>query len=49
MVGEGLIAELLLSRFRLARRRYGLTRKIGQLRTDLFKVPPRPGDQLSLF
>jgi DNA repair photolyase len=49
MVGEGPVANILIDRFRLARRRFGLDRKIAPLRTDLFKVPPRPGDQLSLF
>ena len=27
----------------------GLDRDLPQLRTDLFRVPDRPGDQLSLF
>jgi DNA repair photolyase len=49
MVGEGPVADMLIDRFRLARRRCALDRKIAPLRTDLFKVPPRPGDQLSFF
>jgi DNA repair photolyase len=49
MVGEGPVADMLIDRFRLARRRFGLDRKIEPLRTDLFKVPPSPGDQLSFF
>jgi DNA repair photolyase len=49
MVGEGPVADMLVDRFRLARRRFGLDRKIAPLRTELFKVPPRPGDQLSFF
>jgi DNA repair photolyase len=49
MVGEGPVADMLIDRFRLARRRFGLDRKIGALRTDLFKVPPSSGDQLSFF
>jgi DNA repair photolyase len=49
MVGEGPIADMLINRFRLARRRLGLDRKIEALRTDLFKVPPSHGDQLSFL
>lgn len=49
MVGEGPVADMLIDRFRKARRRYGLDAKIGPLRTDLFQVPPAAGDQLSLF
>jgi DNA repair photolyase len=49
MVGEGPVADILIDRFRLARRKFALDRKIALLRTDLFKVPPRPGDQLSFF
>jgi DNA repair photolyase len=49
MVGEGPVADILIDRFRKARRRYGLDRRIGPLRTDLFKVPPAPGDQLTLL
>jgi DNA repair photolyase len=49
MVGEGQVANMLVDRFRLARRRFGLDRKIGPLRVDLFKPPPKAGDQLALF
>lgn len=49
MVGEGPVADMLISRFRLARRRLGLDRKIAPLRTDLFRVPPKAGDQLAMF
>jgi DNA repair photolyase len=49
MVGEGPIADMLVSRFRLARRRFGLDQRVTPLRTDLFRVPPKTGDQLSLF
>lgn len=49
MVGEGPVAELIRQRFHMARRRLGLDRKIGMLSTELFAVPPRAGDQLSLF
>jgi DNA repair photolyase len=49
MAGEGPIAKLLSTRFSLASRRFGLREDIRSLRTDLFKVPPGPGDQLSLL
>jgi DNA repair photolyase len=49
MVGEGPVADMLINRFRLARRRFGLDRKVSPLRTDLFIVPPTAGDQLTLF
>ena len=49
MVGEGPVADMLIDRFRLARRRFGLDRKMAPLRTELFKVPPKPSDQLSFF
>jgi hypothetical protein len=51
MVGEGPVADMLISRFRLARRRFGLDQKVPPppLRTDLFKVPSKSGDQLTLF
>jgi DNA repair photolyase len=49
MVGEGPVAEMLMDRFRLARRQFGLNQKIASLRTDLFKIPLKAGDQLSLW
>src|ERR1700744_562619 len=49
MVGEGPVADIMIARFRAARRRFGLDGKMAPLRTDLFKVPPKPGDQFSLF
>lgn len=49
MRGQGRHAELLRSRFKIALRRYGLGDDLPPLRTDLFRVPPKPGDQLSLF
>jgi DNA repair photolyase len=49
MVGEGPVADMMIARFRAARRRFGLDGKMAPLRTDLFKVPPRAGDQLSLL
>ena len=49
MTGEGLFAEMMKQRFEVATRRLGLARDLPPLRTDLFRVPPRSGDQLSLF
>jgi len=49
MRGEGAYAELLGQRFKVISNRLGLTENLRPLRCDLFKVPPKPGDQLSLF
>lgn len=49
MTGEGLMAGLLAQRFRLACRRLGLDGALAPLDCRGFAVPPRPGDQLSLF
>ena len=49
MRGEGVHADLIAARFRTAARRLGLDRAAEPLRGDLFRIPPRPGDQLSLF
>jgi DNA repair photolyase len=49
MTGQGLWAELIRKRADLARRRLGLDAGLPPLRTDLFRAPPRPGDQLSMF
>ena len=49
MRGEGVWARLIDQRFRLAAARHGLDRRLPPLRTDLFRPPPRPGDQLRLF
>ncbi|MCB5198007.1 PA0069 family radical SAM protein [Loktanella sp. TSTF-M6] len=49
MTGQGEWARLIRQRFDLAARRLGLARHLPPLRSDLFAVPPRPGDQLSLF
>ena len=48
MRGEGVHAELIARRFKAAVRRFGLDRPRPPLRTDLFSVPVRTGDQLSL-
>jgi DNA repair photolyase len=49
MRGEGTWSNLIGRRFDLAIRRLGLDRDLPPLRTDLFRLPPRAGDQLSLF
>lgn len=49
MTGSGQWAALLRNRFELACRRHGLSRRLPPLRTDLFRAPPRAGDQLDLF
>ena len=49
MRGEGPIASLLASRFSNAKRRYGLDAVRPPLDTSQFRVPPKAGDQLSLF
>lgn len=49
MRGEGHYARLIDQRFRLTVKRLGLATALPPLRTDLFAVPPRPGDQLELF
>jgi hypothetical protein len=49
MRGEGPYAELIARRFRLAAERLGLGQRRYALDTSKFRVPPRAGDQLSLF
>ena len=49
MRGEGVHARMIAARFDAAARRLGLDRPSAPLRTDLFRFPPRKGDQLSLF
>lgn len=50
MKGQGVFGELIRQRFQVACRRFGLAqREQPELRTDLFRVPPRPGTQGSLF
>ncbi len=49
MRGQGPYAQVVARRFELAARRQGLDRAQPALRTDLFRPPPAPGDQLSLF
>ncbi|MEM9756069.1 MAG: PA0069 family radical SAM protein [Pseudomonadota bacterium] len=49
MMGEGVYARLLRDRFDRATRALGLAATLPPLRTDLFKPPPRLGDQLQLL
>ena len=49
MKGEGVEAELLHQRFRLARKRLGYASESPALDASRFAPPPRAGDQLSLF
>ncbi|RVV98799.1 PA0069 family radical SAM protein [Mesobaculum littorinae] len=49
MRGEGIHARMIAERFDLAARRLGLDGPMPGLRTNLFRVPPRVGDQLTLF
>ncbi len=49
MTGTGIWAELLQTRFKRAIRALGLAERLAPLRTDLFAVPPKAGDQLTLF
>ena len=49
MRGQGLWAELIHRRADLARKRLGLGEGLPALRCDLFRPPPKAGDQLTLF
>ena len=49
MRGEGPYAAMIAQRFRAAVKRNGLDREQPDLRCDLFRVPVKPGEQLSLF
>lgn len=49
MRGEGHYAQLIAARYKRAIRDIGLASDLPPLRTDLFRVPPQKGDQLSLF
>jgi len=49
MRGEGAYAEMIAARFRRAAARLGLDARLPPLDCGQFRVPPRPGDQLSLF
>jgi DNA repair photolyase len=47
--GTGPVADLIRARFVRATRALGLVAERTPLRTDLFRPPPKPGDQMSLF
>jgi DNA repair photolyase len=47
MTGEGLWADLIRQRFTRAVRALGLDGPLPPLRTDLFALPPRIGDQMA--
>jgi DNA repair photolyase len=49
MRGEGPIADLLSSRFHLARKRLGLEHPLAPLSLDHFRPPPQAGDQMEMF
>ncbi|MCV2870404.1 PA0069 family radical SAM protein [Defluviimonas sp. WL0002] len=49
MRGQGVTAQLIARRFELAAKRLGLDAPLPAPRTDLFRRPPKAGDQLSLF
>ncbi|MFN4193013.1 MAG: hypothetical protein ACK4FR_08715, partial [Tabrizicola sp.] len=49
MRGQGLWADLIHRRADLARRRLGLGEGLPRLRCDLFRPPPRTGEQMTLF
>ena len=49
MRGEGPYAAMIGQRFKAAARRLGLDQAQPALRCDLFRVPVKPGEQLSLF
>jgi DNA repair photolyase len=49
MRGQGVWADLMRQRFRLAARQLGLDRALPDLRTDLFARPPQKGDQLTFL
>jgi len=49
MTGQGEWAKVIKQRFDLACKRLGLDQRPPALRTDLFMVPPKVGDQMDLF
>ncbi len=49
MRGEGAYAKIVQARFTKAVRRLGLATDAPPLRCDLFRLPPRAGDQLQMF
>jgi DNA repair photolyase len=49
MRGSGPVADILARRFEVAKRKTGLTQRWGGLDLTQFRVPPKAGDQMSLF
>ena len=49
MKGTGPLADLIATRFKAAKKRYGLDAPRPPLDTSQFTVPPRSGDQIDLF
>jgi DNA repair photolyase len=49
MRGQGPIADLMRQRFDRACARLGLNAERTSMRTDLFRPPPKVGDQMDLF
>ena len=49
MRGEGIYADMIGRRFKIACKRLGLREHTTRLRTDLFVRPPQAGDQMTLF
>jgi DNA repair photolyase len=49
MTGKGPVADMLAKRFDLAARKHGLSGRWDGLDLSQFRVPPKPGDQLSLL
>ena len=49
MTGQGPIADLMARRFAVAKTRYGLAGRLGDLDLTRFQPPPRAGDQIDLF
>ncbi len=49
MRGTGPYAQMIARRFHMAVKRLDLNKDLAALRTNLFKPPPRLGDQLALF
>ena len=49
MKGEGPIAALMSRRFAVAKARYGLAGRLGDMDLTQFRVPPKAGSQIDLF
>jgi len=49
MKGQGPVGDLMATRFRAARKRYGLDQEWSSLDASRFRVPPKSGGQMDLF